>query len=98
DHVGTDRDGGTGTRPQGRGAGGVVRVGWISGPGAALIPEGRGQHLVRMVAPARVTRSPVVFSVDRLGEDDCALGAELLHQDVVAGREIDVVAGVATAG
>src|SRR5580692_1592146 len=49
-----------------------------------------------MVATSRIAGAAVVFGVDRLGENDRSLGAELFHQDVVARWKIDVVSGVAT--
>ena len=45
--------------------------------------------------PARITGAAVVFGADRLREDDRALVAQLLDQDVVARREVDVVGRVA---
>src|SRR5262245_12949922 len=76
----------------------VVRVRGVAGPGASLVAQRRGQHLVGLVAAARIARASVVFGVDGLGEDDRALGAELLDQSVIARREIDVVARVAAGG
>src|SRR5262249_53130895 len=45
--------------------------------------------------PAGIARSTVVFSVHRLGEDDRALLAQLLDEDVVARRKVDVISRVA---
>ena len=77
---------------------GVVRIGRIAAPGAALIPERRRQHLRGLVPAAGIAGTAVVFRVDGLGEDDGALLAQLLDQHVVARRKIDVVARVAAAG
>ena len=76
----------------------VVRIGGIAAPGAALIAERRGQHLLGLMAAARIAGAAVVFGVDRLGEDDRALLAQLLDQHVIARGKIDVVARVAAAG
>ncbi len=77
---------------------GIVGIGRISAPGAALITQCRGQHLRRLVAAARITGAAIVFGVDRLGENDRAFVAELPDQDMIARREIDVVAGVPSPG
>src|ERR1700733_10954917 len=50
------------------------------------------------MAPAGIAGAAVVLGVDRLREDDRPLAAQLLDQDVVARREVDVVGGVATGG
>jgi len=50
------------------------------------------------VAAAGVPGAPVVLGVDGLGEDDRALVAQLLDQDVIARREVDVVPRVAPGG
>ncbi len=50
------------------------------------------------MAAARIAGAAVVFGVDRLGEDDRALVAQLLDKHMVARRKIDVVAGVTAAG
>ena len=97
-HVDADRQRRAGARAERGRARGVVRVRRIARPGAALIAERRGQHLVGLVAPARIAGAAVVFGVHRLGEDDRALVAELLDQHVVARRKVHVVAGVAAAG
>ncbi len=76
----------------------VVGVGGIAAPGAALVTQYRRQHLVGPVAATGISRSPVVFRVDGLGEDDRALVAELLDQHVIARREVDVVVRVAAGG
>jgi hypothetical protein len=47
---------------------------------------------------AGIAGAAVVFGADGLGEDDRALVAQLLDQDVVARREIDVVGGIAADG
>src|SRR5262245_18610297 len=48
--------------------------------------------------PAGIPCSTVVFSVHGLGEDDRALVAQLLDEDVVARRKVDVIGRVAAAG
>jgi hypothetical protein len=50
------------------------------------------------VAAAGISRAPVVFRVDRLGEDDRSLGAELLDEQMIARGEVDVVARVTAGG
>ena len=80
------------------GARGVVGVCGIAGPGAALVAERRGENLVGLVAPARIAGTAIVFGVDRLGENDRTLAAQLFDQDVIARREVDVVGRVAAAG
>ena len=50
------------------------------------------------MSSARVAGPPVVFGVNRLGEDNRSLVAELLDQDVVTGRKINVVGRIAAAG
>jgi hypothetical protein len=81
--------------PERGGAGRVVDIAWVAAPAAALIAEGRGQHLFRLVPAAGIAGAAVVFGADGLGENDRALVAQLLDQDIVARREIDVVGGVA---
>jgi hypothetical protein len=44
------------------------------------------------MAAARIAGAAVVFGVDCLGEDDHPLLAKLFHQDVVARREVDIIA------
>ena len=51
-----------------------------------------------MVAAARIASAPVVFGHQRLGENDGAFPAQLIDQEMVARREIDVVARIAAAG
>src|SRR5262245_61563683 len=48
--------------------------------------------------PAGIACSTVVFSVYGLCEDDRALVAQLLDEDVVARRKVDVIGRVTTAG
>ena len=79
-------------------AGGVVGIPGIAAPGAALVAQHRRQDLVGSVAAAGIARPPVVFRVDRLGEDDRPLGAELLDEHVIARGEVDVVARVTPGG
>ena len=96
--VGADRHGRARARSQRGGARRVVDVGRVAGPAAALVAERRGQHLVGLVPAAGIAGAAVVFGAHRLGEDDRALVAQLLDEDVVARREIDVVGRVAAAG
>ena len=96
--VGADRHARAGARSERGRARRVIRIGRIAGPGAALIAERRRQHLVGLVAAARIAGAAVVFGVHRLGEDDRALVAKLLDQHMVARRKVDVVARVAAAG
>jgi hypothetical protein len=97
DEIGADRDGRAGARAQRGGARRVVDIGRVAAPAAALIAEGRGQHLLGLMPAAGVAGAAVVFGADRLREDDRALLAQPLDQDVVARRKIDVVGGI-TAG
>ncbi len=96
--IGADRHGRARARAERCGAGRVVHVGRIAAPAAALVAEDRGQSLFRHVPAAGVAGAAVVFGAYRLGEDDRALVAQLLDEDVVARRKIDVVIGVAAAG
>src|SRR5262245_47889610 len=48
--------------------------------------------------PAGIARSTVVFGVYGLGEDDRALLAQLLDEDVVARRKVDVIGRIAAGG
>src|SRR4051812_6561846 len=59
-------------RTQRRRTGGVVRVGRVAAPGAALIAQRRGQYPLRKVTSARIAGAAVVFRADCLGEDDRA--------------------------
>ncbi len=93
--IGTDRHARPRARAQRGRARRVIRICRIAAPRAALVAQGRRQHVVGRVAAARIAGAPVVFGIDRLGEDDRALVAELLDQHVIARREIDVVARVA---
>ncbi len=76
---------------------GVIRITGIAGPGAALVAQRRGQHLVGVVTPAGIASAAVIFGIDRLGEDDRSLPAELIDQNVIARRKIHVVSCIATA-
>src|ERR1700676_2456995 len=58
----------------------------------------RGEYFFRMVLSAGIAGAAVVLGVDRLGENDRALAAQLLDQQMVPGREIDIVGGIASAG
>ena len=60
--------------------------------------ERRRQYFIGLVPPARIARAAVVFGTDSFGEDNGALGAEALNQQMVPRRKIDVVSGVAAAG
>src|SRR6516165_3465726 len=51
-----------------------------------------------MMPPAGIARSTVVFSVHSFGENDRALVAQLLDEDVVARRKVNVIGRVAAAG
>ena len=75
----------------------VVRIRRIAAPRAALEAFGRDEHLVWLVSAARIAGATVVLGEDRLRVDDRALLPQLIHEHVVASREVDVVAGVGAA-
>src|SRR5207248_4080716 len=90
-----DRYAGSGGQAERGGARRVVDIARVAAPAAALIAQSRGQHLFRRVAAAGIAGAAVIFGAYRLGEDDGALAAQLLDEDVVARRGIDVVGGIA---
>ena len=96
--IGADRHARPRARAERGGAGGVVGIRGIAAPGAALVAQHRRQDLVGSVAAAGISRPPVVFRVDGLGEDDRPLGAELLDEQMIARGEVDVVARVTPGG
>ena len=46
------------------------------------------------MASTGITRPPVIFCADGLGEDDRAFPAQLVDQNMVARRKIDVIGGI----
>ena len=51
-----------------------------------------------MIFPTGIAGAAVVLGVDRLGENNRALATQLLHKQMVACREVDIVGGIACAG
>ena len=96
--IGADRHGRPRRRAERGGARRVVDIRRIATPRTALIADHRGQHLFRLVPTAGITGAAVILGAHGLRENNRALVAELLDEDVVARRKIDVIGRVAAAG